>query len=402
MYSKFGIDKKIFDIIDKSEKELSIFFDKAEKIYEQNQLKVLNSFIKNKLSESHLYENTGYGYNDQGREAIDNIFADIFHAESALVRPIFASGTHAIKTTIDAVLENGKKILSINGDPYDTIKSIIEYDKVDLINNCDFNKDAIKDKLDSDTNYSLVIIQRSKGYEMRKSFSISDLKDIISFIRNIKKDIIIFVDNCYGEFVDIEEPTDAGADIVVGSLIKNIGGGIARSGGYVVGKKVLVDKVADRLYCTGMGREVGINFNENRHILQGLFLAPQVVKETLKGARLFSKVYSELGYKVNPKFNEDFNDIVISIELKDKEKLINFCKAIQEVSAIDSFVNPTPSDMPGYDNKVIMAAGNFISGSTIELSCDGTFVDPYIVYVQGGLSYYQIKLAVMKTLMYLL
>lgn len=401
MYKSFGIDQKYIDIVESSEKELKFEFEKIERIYEKNQLKVLKSFIDNKLSESHLVETSGYAYNDVGRDTIDNIFKDIFHAESAFVRTIFASGTHAIYTTLDAILDKNKKILSINGDPYDTIRSMIDYEKVDLINNSNFDKDKIADKL-NDENISVVIIQRSKGYKERKSFSIQDLKDIISFIKNYRDDIIVFVDNCYGEFVSINEPTDAGADIVVGSLIKNIGGGIARAGAYVVGKKYLVDKVSDRLYCKNMGREIGSNYNENRHILQGLFLSPQIVREALKGAKLMSSVYEKAGFNVCPKCLDEYNDIVTSIRLNSKNNMELFCKAVQETSTLDSFVTPTPSDMPGYDKKVIMASGSFVTGSTIELSCDGTYNEPYTIYFQGGLSYYQIKIACMKSLSYIL
>lgn len=406
-YKKYNINEKTISFVNEVEKTLSTYFDNIEKIEEENQLKVLNAFHKNKLSESHFFESTGYGYTDDGRDVIERIYADIFGAEDAIVRQQIVSGTHAISTVLFGLTKYGDKILSINGMPYDTILSVIglnneigslkyhgiEFDKVDLINDR-FDFDGIKNKIDNKT--KLIMIQRSRGYDKRKSFSIKEISEVINFIKNINKNVIIFVDNCYGEFVDNIEPTNVGADIIAGSLIKNIGGGLAKAGGYIVGKKDLIELCSYRLTTPSLGKEVGINFNQNRLVLQGLYFAPMVVKNAMKGIKLFAKAYNELGYKTYPNSDEDFNDIVLAIEHKTKQNLINFCKNIQSVSTVDSHVTPEFSDMPGYDDKVIMAAGNFIQGSSIELSADGPLREPYISYLQGGLSYYQIKLAVMK------
>lgn len=407
IYKKYGINDKTISFVNEVEKSLSAYFDYIENIEEENQLKVLNAFHKNKLSEAHFFESTGYGYTDDGRDVIEKIYADVFGTEDALVRQQFVSGTHAIAIVLFALTKHGDKILSINGMPYDTILSVIglnnevgslkyhgvEFDKVDLIDD-KFDFDNIKNKIDNNT--KLIMIQRSRGYDKRKSFSINEISEVIEFIKSINKNVIIFVDNCYGEFVDSFEPTDVGADILAGSLIKNIGGGLAKAGGYIVGKKELIELCSYRLTTPSLGKEVGINFNQNRLVLQGLYFAPMVVKNAMKGVKLFAKVYNALGYKTYPSSDEDFNDIVLAIEHKSKQKLIDFCKNIQSISTVDSHITPEFSDMPGYDDKVIMAAGNFIQGSSIELSADGPLREPYISYLQGGLSYYQIKLAVMK------
>lgn len=409
MYNDFSIKENIIDFINNSEKELVNDFVNIDKVYEKNQLKVLKAFNVLKISESHFEESTGYGYTDTGRDIIESLYSKIFHTEDALVRQQIVSGTHAISLCLFALTRPGDNILSINGLPYDTIRSTIgmnneksslrEYnigfDYVDLINN-NFDKEKIKSKVKN--NVKLIMIQRSRGYSERKALSIEQISDIICFIKNINKDIIVMVDNCYGEFVNEMEPSDVGADIVCGSLIKNPGGSLVKSGGYIVGKKDLIERCAYRLTAPGIGKEVGINFNQNRNILQGIYLAPQIVANSLKIVKLFSKVYNKLNIDTVPNSSDELNDIVISIKLNSAENLKKFCEAVQETSPIDSYVKPIENDMPGYDSKVIMAAGNFISGSSIELSCDAPLCAPYMVYLQGGITYYQGKLALMKSI----
>ena len=407
IYKQFDIDDKTIAFVNDIEK--TIDFSELDKIAEYNQLKVLNAFKKNRVSDSHFFESTGYGYDDIGRDIIEKVYSDIFHTEDSLVRQQMISGTHALTIALFALTKYGDEILSINGLPYDTLHKVIglhdeksslkdngvSFDFVDLKYE-KFDLEAIKNKIK--TNTKLIIIQRSKGYTTRHAFSIDELKEVISFIKNINKNINILVDNCYGEFVDIYEPSDVGADIVVGSLIKNIGGGIAKSGAYIAGKKELVEICAYRLTAPGIGKEIGASHNENRNVLLGLSLAPNIVANILKAQKLFAKVYNELGFDTYPRFDQAQNDIVLAIKLKDRNKLQKFATAIQSSSFIDSFVKPEFSPMPGYDNKVIMASGSFTSGSSIELSCDGPDVEPYVAYFQGGLSYSQIKLALMMSI----
>ena len=409
IYKKYNINQKTIEFVNNIELSLQDEYNYLEKIEEYNFIKVLNSFQKNKLSESHFYESTGYGYTDEGRDVIEKIYASIFNAEDAIVRQQIVSGTHAIAIVLFALTKCGDNILSINGDPYDTVMSIIgqneekcslkyygiSYNKVDLTNGS-FDKEKIKNQINEKT--KIVMIQRSRGYDKRSSFSIEELKDIINFIKNIKNDVVIFVDNCYGEFVDILEPTDVGADIIAGSLIKNIGGGLAKSGGYIVGKKELIESCSYRLTAPGIGKEVGINFNQNRNVIQGLYFAPMIVKNALKSIYLFRKAFEKIGFLTYPSVNQKINDIVLAIELKSKQKLKQFCQMIQSMSSVDSYIKPEFSYMPGYDNDIIMAAGNFISGSSIEISADGPDREPYIVYLQGALDYYQGKLALLKIL----
>lgn len=409
MYRDFDIKENIIDFVNDSEKELVNDFSYIDTIYESNQLKVLKAFNKLKLSESHFVESTGYGYTDIGRDVIEEIYANIFHTEDALVRSQIVSGTHAISLTLFALTRPGDKILSITGLPYDTILSTIginsetsslkdynvDFDYIDLKNN-DFDKESIKLKIDKKT--KLVMIQRSRGYSDKKAISVKQIEDIVRFIKSIDNNIIIMVDNCYGEFVDIIEPTDVYVDVMCGSLIKNPGGSLVKSGGYIVGKKDLIEKCAYRLTAPGIGKEVGISFNQNRTILQGLYFAPQIVANSLKIVKLFAKVYNKLNIDTIPRYDEKLSDIVISIKLGDATRLKKFCEAIQSTSPVDSYVKPVENDMPGYDSKVIMAAGNFISGASIELSCDAPLKEPYNVYLQGGITYYQGKLALMKTI----
>ena len=407
MYKSFGISEKTIKCINEAEKDLSEKFLDINDIYEFNQLKILKSFIDSKVSENHFFESTGYGYNDIGRDKIEEVFSKVFNTESALVRQQIVSGTHAISLTLFSLLRPGDNFLSINGIPYDTLRSTIgldneisslkeyniSFDYVDLNNNF-FDFSNIKTKIKSNT--KLIMIQKSRGYSDRKALSNLQIKDAIEFIKSINNNIIILVDNCYGEFVEKKEPTDYGADIMCGSLIKNPGGSLAKSGGYIVGKNDLIEKCSYRLTAPGIGKEVGVNFNQNRNILQGLYLSPQIVSNALKLVLLYSYVLNKHNIYTIPMYNESLNDIVLAIKFENEELLKEFCKIIQNTSPIDSFVNPVASDMPGYDNKIIMAAGCFISGSSIELSCDAPIREPYYAFMQGGLSYYQGKLALMK------
>ena len=410
IYKQFDIDDKIVNLVDGIEK--TIDFSELNNIEEYNQLKVLSSFNKNKVSDSHFFESTGYGYDDIGRDIIEKVYSDIFHTEDSLVRQQMISGTHALSIALFALTKTGDEILSINGLPYDTLHKVIglnnekaslrdngvSFNYVDLIEE-KFDYEGIKSKINNNT--KLIIIQRSKGYTTRHAFSIDKLKDVIRFIKNINPNINILVDNCYGEFVDIYEPSDVGSDVTVGSLIKNIGGGIAKSGSYITGKKDLIELCAYRLTAPGIGKEIGSTHNENRNVLLGLSLAPSIVANILKAQKLCQKVYQELGFQTYPKFDDKQNDIVLAIKLNDREKLKSFATAIQSSSYIDSYVKPEFADMPGYDHKVIMASGSFTQGSSIELSCDGPDVAPYVAYFQGGLSYSQIKLALMLSIKYI-
>ena len=396
--------------LDYYEKELSNEFNKIDQICEYNSKKVLDAFRNNRLSENHFNSTTGYGYGDSGREVIEKIYSEIFKSEDALVRNQFISGSHALTVALFGILRPNDTLLSITGLPYDTLHEVIgikpnnsslksfgvNYEQIDLIND-DFNYDEIEKKL-KESKIKMIEIQRSKGYSTRKSITIDKLEKVIKFIKNIDKEVIIMVDNCYCEFVDKKEPIEVGADIAVGSLIKNLGGGIASNGAYIVGKKDLINLCAERLTLPGEAKEVGPTLGANKSILQGLFFAPSVVKSALKTAILASKALEELGYKVEPKYNDKRADIVQNIEFNDPEKLIKFCQGIQSGSPVDSFVIPEASDMPGYSDKVIMAAGAFTQGSSIEISCDGPLRSPYIAYMQGSLTYEYGKFALEKAL----
>lgn len=402
------MDEKIIKLVNDSEKELDKEFKKIDEICEYNSLKVLNAFWNNKLSESHFSQTTGYGYDDIGRDVIEKIYAEIFGAEDALVRSQFISGSHALTVALFAYLRPGDTMLSISGLPYDTLHEVIgivpndsslksfgvNYEQIDLIND-DFDYEKIKERLNK-SKVKLIEIQRSKGYSTRKSISNSKIKKVVDLIRNYDKDVIIMVDNCYCEFVDKVSPIEMGADIIVGSLIKNLGGGIAPNGAYIVGKKRLVDLAGERLTLPGEGREVGPTLGINKQILEGLFFSPSVVASALKTAVLASKVLEELGYKVEPRYNDERVDIVQNIEFGKEEDLVKYCQGIQMASPVDSFAIPMPWDMPGYEDKVIMAAGTFTQGSSIELSCDGPIRKPYIAYMQGSLTYEYGKIAIIK------
>ena len=412
MYKELGIKEKIYELSKKVESDIKLQFDKIEKIKELNSIKVLEAFQHCRLTEMHLHSSTGYGIDEIGRNKIEEIYARIFKAEDALVRAQLISGTHALAITLFGLLRPGDTMLSISGAPYDTLQTIIgiskeesksslkefgiKYEQIDLVDD-DFDIEAIKERV-AKCDIKLIEIQRSKGYSTRKSLTINKIEKVIKEIRKVNKDVIIMVDNCYGEFVEEKEPIEVGADIMVGSLMKNLGAGIATSGAYIVGKRELIKLCAERLTAPGIGKEIGPSLNQNTAFIKGLFFAPSVVASSVKTAIFSSKILEELGYKVNPRYDEPRADIVQTIELGDPEKLIKFCQGIQMGSPIDSNVIPEPSDMGGYDDKVIMAAGTFTEGSTIELSCDGPIREPYIAYMQGGLTYEYGKLGIMKAL----
>ena len=397
-----------YELVNSCEKKLSGIFDEVDKICYTNSKKVLDAFHKNNLSEVHFNSSTGYGYNDIGRDTIELIYKDIFKCESALVRTQFISGTHALTTTLFGLLRPNDIMLSITGKPYDTLDEVIglrnnpsslasfniKYMQVDLIDN-DFDYDKIKEVL-LNNKIKLIEIQRSKGYSTRESISIQKVEKVIKYIRSINKDIIIMIDNCYCEFVDVIEPTEVDADVVVGSLIKNLGGGITTNGAYVVGKEKYVNLVSERLTVPGQGKEVGPSLGQNRSILQGLYFAPSVVASSIKVAILTSMVMESLGFNVSPKYNDKRVDIVQNIIFNDKDKLISYCNSIQSSSAIDSNATVVESDMPGYTDKIVMASGSFTQGSSIELSCDGPVRSPYIAYQQGSLTYEYGKIALIN------
>ena len=410
MLNEFNFSEDTINLVNESENELTEIFKNIEKVSEYNSLKVLNAFKKNKLSETHFNTTTGYGYNDIGREVIEKIYADIFKSEDALVRSQFISGSHALSVTLFALLRPNDTLLSITGLPYDTLHEVIgikenksslksfgiNYEQIDLIDN-DFNYNKIEETI-KNKKIKVIEIQRSKGYSERKSITLDKVEKVIEFIKNINPNIIIMIDNCYCEFVDTKEPLEVGADIVVGSLIKNLGGGIAPNGAYVVGKHDLIELVGERLTLPGEGKEVGPTLGINKSIIQGLFMSPSVVASSLKTAVLTSICLEKLGYEVEPKYNEKRADIVQNIIFHNEKDLIKYCQGIQGASPIDSFVVPVPWNMPGYDDQVIMAAGAFTQGSSIELSCDGPIREPYIAYQQGSLTYEYGKIAVMNAI----
>lgn len=400
----------IKELVNKCEKECLEVFNEIDKVCEINSKKVLDAFQKNKVSENHFNSTTGYGYNDIGREVIEKIFADVFEAEAALVRSQFISGSHALNVAFFSLLRPGDLLLSISGLPYDTLHEVIgikdnpsslksfgiKYDQIDLVDN-DFDYKKIEEYIKKNK-VKVIEIQRSKGYSTRKSITIDKIDKVSKLIRSIDKDIIIMVDNCYCEFVTGKEVTTCDIDIAVGSLIKNLGAGIAPNGAYIVGKKKYIELAGERLTLPGEGLEVGPTLGINKSILQGLFFAPSVVRSALKTSVLTSRVMEELGYKVEPKYNEQRADIVQNIIFEDKDKLIKYVAGIQKGSPIDSFVDCIPWDMPGYDDQVIMASGSFTQGSSIEFSCDAPIRPPYIAYQQGSLTYEYGKLGLIKAI----
>ena len=391
------------------EKELKNEFKKIDKLCRTNSKKVIDAFHNNKISESDLYGTLGYGYNDQGRDKIDNIFAEIFDAESGLVRNQFISGSHAINVCLNAILRPNETLLTITGTPYDTLREVIgiipnnsslmsygiKYKEIDLVNN-DFDYKKIEKELNN--KIKVIHIQRSRGYSLRDSITIDKLEKVIKFIKKINKNIIIFVDNCYCEFVEEKTPVTVGADLCVGSLIKNLGAGIATNGAYAVGRKDLIDLCAQRLTLPGEGKEVGPSENANRKFLLGLYFAPSVVASALKTALLTSKALDKLGYKTSPKYYEKRADIVELIYFNNKKELIKYATGIQSSGAIDSFVTPNPSPMPGYEDEIIMASPSFTQGSSIELSCDGPLKEPYVLFQQGSLTYEYGRLSILNAI----
>jgi len=403
----YNINKDVFNIFVECEKELEENFREINKLEFENSLKVLNAFKEENVSESDFASSTGYGYNDLGRDKIERIFAKVLGGEDALVRNQFISGTHALTTTLFGILRPNDTMLSITGLPYDTLHEVIgikenasslksfniNYEQIDLIND-DFDYEQIKEKL-KEKKIKLIEIQRSKGYSTRKSITIEKIEKVIKEIKNVDKEVIIMIDNCYCEFVENITPLEVGADIVVGSLIKNLGGGIASNGAYVAGKNELIELISERLTVPGEGKEVGPSLGANREFLLGLYKAPSVVANCLKVAILTSMVLEKLGYNVEPKYNEKRADIVQNIIFGNSDDLIKYCEGIQMASAIDSNAIPEPTDMPGYDDKIIMASGSFTQGSSIEISCDGPIREPFIAYQQGSLTYEYGKIAVM-------
>lgn len=409
-YKKLGIDEDVYRFGAKIEEHLRERFEGIDGIAEINQLKVIEAMQKNRVSADCFHVSSGYGYNDLGRDTLEKVYADCFHGEDALVRPQITCGTHALALALMSNLRPGDELLSPVGKPYDTLEEVIgirpskgslaeygvTYAQVDLLEDGSFDWEGIKHALNERTR--LVTIQRSKGYATRPTLSVARIGELISFIKKIKPDVICMVDNCYGEFVEEQEPLDVGADMIVGSLIKNPGGGLAPIGGYIVGKRECVENAAYRLTSPGLGKEVGASLGVIQSFYQGLFLAPTVVSGALKGAIYAANIYERLGYRVVPNGTESRHDIIQAVEFQDAEKMIAFCEGIQEAAPVDSHVTPVPWAMPGYDSEVIMAAGAFVQGSSIELSADGPVKPPYAVYFQGGLTWYHAKLGILKSL----
>lgn len=405
--NEYGISDEILSLAKKADEKAQASYEKMEKICEYNSLKVLKAFSDHGVSEAHLGTSTGYGYDDIGRDTLDKIYADIFGGEDALVRHNIVNGTMAIASCLFGILRPNDTLVAATGKPYDTLEEVIgirgsssgslkdfgvAYRQVDLKNSkVDF--EGLKKALDPSV--KAVLIQRSKGYDWRDSFSVDYIGEIISFVKSVNKDIICIVDNCYGEFVEDKEPASVGADLIVGSLIKNPGGGLAQSGGYIVGTKKAIEMVSYRLTCPGIGRECGATLGNNRTFYQGLFLAPRTVCSAVKAAIFCSALFEELRFQVNPSSEAPRSDIITSIRFEDEQKLIAFCQGIQKGAPIDSFVVPMPWDMPGYQHQVIMAAGAFVQGSSIEISADGPIKEPYIAYYQGGLTFETAKPAIM-------
>ena len=410
MYEKMGISKEVLDFSNKILENLKERFENIDDVAEFNQMKVLHAMQKNQVSEMHLETSSGYGYTDLGRDTLEAVYADVFHTEDALVRTQIACGTHALNIALSGNLRPGDELLSVSGKPYDTLEEVIgirpsrgslaeygvTYKQVDLLEDGSFDFEGIKNAICDKT--KLVAIQRSKGYLTRPTLSVKSIGEVIKFIKEINSDIKVMVDNCYGEFVDTVEPSDFGADMIVGSLIKNPGGGLAPIGGYIAGTKECVENAAFRLTTPGLGKEVGASLGVNKSFFQGLFLAPTVTAGALKGAIFAANIYEKLGFSVVPNSTEERHDIIQAVTFGTPEGVIEFCKGIQAAAPVDSHVEPEPWAMPGYDAEVIMAAGAFVSGSSIELSADGPIKPPYNVYFQGGLTWYHAKLGIMMSL----
>ena len=403
--------KMLEEVVKQAEAACSTQHQKINTIVEINQKRVLDAFINNRISDSHFSSTSGYGYDDLGRDALESVYAEVFGGEDALVRPQIVSGTHAISTTLFGLLRPGDELLYITGKPYDTLEEVIgirgsnagslmdyniKYNQVALNDNGIINYDGIKSAITTDT--KVIGIQRSKGYDDRPSFTIDDIREMVAFVKEIDEQLIVFVDNCYGEFVEAEEPLHVGVDIMAGSLIKNPGGGIVRAGGYIVGSEQLIQQCANRLTAPGLGKETGATFNMLQEMYQGFFLAPHIVGEALKGAVFTSRFLELVGYRTSPHYQAKRTDLIQSVTFNDAEQMVTFCQAIQQHSPVNSYVTPYASEMPGYDDKVIMAAGTFIQGSSIELSADGPIKAPYIAFVQGGLTYAHVKIALVGSI----
>ena len=412
LIDEFGIDERVLKLVAEAEDEVRCEFEKLDDIMAYNQYKVLSAFQKNRIRDMHFGWKTGYGYDDAGREAIEQTFADVFHTDAALVRTTFVNGTHALATTLLGVLRPGDKLIYATGEPYDTLQTVIgitNYEKgngslrdygvtfkqVDLLPDGSIDIEGVKAAITDKTR--MITAQRATGYSWRKAISMDEIEKLMKAIEEVNPDIVKMVDNSYGEFLDIKEPTDVGADVMASSLIKNPGGGLALSGAYIAGRQDLIDQIQYRMTCPGIGGECGLTYGQTRTMFQGFFLGPRAANGALKGAVLCGKVYEKLGFEVSPKAGDIRSDIVQSVKFKDPAKLIAFCEGIQAAAPVDSFVAPVPGDMPGYEDKVIMAAGAFVQGSTIELSADAPMREPYIAYFQGGLTYEHSKFGVIKS-----
>lgn len=411
LQNAFHIDAKVLDVVAEAEKQIAGQFAALDDIMAYNQYKVLAAFQKNRIRDMHFGWTTGYGYDDAGRDAIEQVFADVFHAEAALVRTTFVNGTHALATTLLGVLRPGDELIYATGEPYDTLQTVIgitNYEKgngslkdygitfkqVDLLPDGSIDIEGVKSAITDKTR--MVTAQRATGYSWRKAISIDEIAALMKAVQAVNPSIVKMVDNSYGEFLDTKEPTDVGADVMASSLIKNPGGGLALSGAYIAGRQDLIDQIQYRMTCPGIGGECGLTYGQTRTMLQGLFIAPKVTNGAVKGAILCGKVFELLGFEVSPKAEDLRSDIVQAVKCGDAKKLISFCKGIQAAAPIDSFVSPVPGDMPGYEDQVIMAAGAFVQGSTIELSADAPMREPYIAYFQGGLTYEHAKFGVIK------
>ena len=412
LIDEFGIDEGVLKLVAEAEDEVRSEFEKLDDIMAYNQYKVLSAFQKNRIRDMHFSWKTGYGYDDAGREAIGQTFADVFHTDAALVRITFVNGTHALATTLLGILRPGDELIYATGEPYDTLQTVIgitNYEKgngslrdygvtfkqVDLLPDGSIDIEGVKAAITDKTR--MITAQRATGYSWRKAISMDEIERLMKAIEEVNPDIVKMVDNSYGEFLDIKEPTDVGADVMASSLIKNPGGGLALSGAYIAGRQDLIDQIQYRMTCPGIGGECGLTYGQTRTMFQGFFLGPRAANSALKGAVLCGKVYEKLGFEVSPKAGDIRSDIVQSVKFKDPAKLIAFCEGIQAAAPVDSFVAPVPGDMPGYEDKVIMAAGAFVQGSTIELSADAPKREPYIAYFQGGLTYEHSKFGVIKS-----
>ena len=408
---ELGVSPKVLDRIEQAESDIRGEFDSLDDIMAYNQYKVLTAFQNNRISDMHFSWNTGYGYNDAGREALERVYADIFRTEAALVRPIIVNGTHALTLTLTGILRPGDELIYCTGAPYDTLEEVIgirgegkgslkefgvSYQQIELTSEGEIDLAALKEAITEKTR--MVTVQRATGYGWRKAITIEQIQEWAVFVHGINPDIICMVDNCYGEFLDVKEPTEVGTDVLAGSLIKNPGGGLALTGGYIAGRQDLIDDISYRMTSPGIGGECGLMFGQTRTMFQGLFLAPKTVNGAVKGAALCAKVFENLGFDVCPKAEEKRSDIIEAVKLGSPEAVVAFCEGIQAAAPIDAHVKPVPWDMPGYDDQVVMAAGAFIQGSSIELSADAPIREPYIVYFQGGLTYEHSKFGVIKAL----